>query len=87
MDQQLFRPGLHQGYPLRESGDFNNTGRIMLVRNDDEDKASVYDVMHREPSVAGDDHVNLVQESFPNYARIDHFAAHDVSAKESVSVA
>ena len=68
--QQLYRPvagfslPLAPGpsYPLRESGDFNNTGRIMLVRQDDDDKVSFYESMHNkaEPSVLGDDRVNLV---------------------------
>jgi len=47
----------------------------MLIRPEEDDQISLSDslkasINHR----AVDDRVNLVQESFPHYARIDHFA-------------
>ena len=62
---------------MREPSEFNNTGtqRIMLVKQEDDDQISLYDSLNAKgASRLVDDRVNLVQESFPNYARIDHFA-------------
>ncbi|CDW73388.1 UNKNOWN [Stylonychia lemnae] len=52
---------------IRESNDFQQTGRLMLAAQDDD--YSLYDSLNPR-----DEKVNLVQESFPNYAKIDHFA-------------